>query len=309
MKTESKIIFAMFFIFFTLFMIGFRIHNQNFNEFTITGNIIEANETIVTEEMALEAISEAESIREEMVENNFSTGFIGDVLLEAGRELERVRYAEILRDSNSSNSDLKKARDALQLIDWEELTYASVLVHTDKIKERKKQAFDIHDLLLATEINLETYADDIDIKEIQKKLDEARNAFYEERYEDSQTLIGETKELLEAKIVQTANVNGMLEGTKNFIKKNWIVIILSLMIVGGIGFFSYRKIVNKLLNKKIIRMRIEKKILLELMKKTQIERFKEKRISEMVYNIRMEKYQKRLNDIKEILPVLEEKSL
>ena len=41
------------------------------------------------------------------------------------------------------------------------------------------------------------------------------------------------------------------------------------------------------------------------MKKAQTERFKENKISGLVYNIRMEKYQEKLQKIKEELPVLE----
>ena len=40
-------------------------------------------------------------------------------------------------------------------------------------------------------------------------------------------------------------------------------------------------------------------------KKAQTERFKENTLSALVYNIRIKKYQDRLNEIKEGLPVLE----
>ena len=43
------------------------------------------------------------------------------------------------------------------------------------------------------------------------------------------------------------------------------------------------------------------------MRKAQLERFKENKISGLVYNIRMNKYQERLQEIKEELPVLEER--
>lgn len=41
------------------------------------------------------------------------------------------------------------------------------------------------------------------------------------------------------------------------------------------------------------------------MKKAQTERYKTSKIPALVYNIRMKKYQERLNEIKETLPVLE----
>ena len=43
------------------------------------------------------------------------------------------------------------------------------------------------------------------------------------------------------------------------------------------------------------------------MKKAQEERFKENKISGLVYNIRMKKYEERLQEIKEELPVFEER--
>ena len=52
-------------------------------------------------------------------------------------------------------------------------------------------------------------------------------------------------------------------------------------------------------------MIIEREVLQGLMKKCQTERFKEGRISALVYNIRMKKYGERLEEIKQILPVLE----
>jgi len=54
-------------------------------------------------------------------------------------------------------------------------------------------------------------------------------------------------------------------------------------------------------------MKTEEQVLTNLMKKAQTERFKENKISEFVYNIRMKKYQERLQEIKEELPVLEER--
>lgn len=56
---------------------------------------------------------------------------------------------------------------------------------------------------------------------------------------------------------------------------------------------------------KIKKMKAEQKVLLSLMKKAQTERFKQNKISELVYNIRMKKYREKLDHIKEELPVLE----
>ena len=54
-------------------------------------------------------------------------------------------------------------------------------------------------------------------------------------------------------------------------------------------------------------MKTEEQVLNDLMKKTQTERFKENKISGLVYNIRMKKYEEKLQQIKEELPVVEER--
>ena len=67
------------------------------------------------------------------------------------------------------------------------------------------------------------------------------------------------------------------------------------------------KIKKNLLKRKIRNLKAEEKILMALMKRTQIERFKQNKISGLVYNIRMKKFEEKLNRIKEDLPVLEKR--
>jgi hypothetical protein len=77
------------------------------------------------------------------------------------------------------------------------------------------------------------------------------------------------------------------------------------VLIVGSGYYSSKFIKRRLLKRKIHGMRIESKVLLGLMKKAQTERFKENKISGLVYNIRIKKYEERLGIIKEDLPILE----
>ena len=77
------------------------------------------------------------------------------------------------------------------------------------------------------------------------------------------------------------------------------------MIVGGKVF--HKKNTKRLLQNKIKKMKFEKVVLVDLMKKAQIQRFKENSISGLVYNARMNKYKDRISEIGERLPVLEER--
>ena len=52
-------------------------------------------------------------------------------------------------------------------------------------------------------------------------------------------------------------------------------------------------------------MKAEEVAIDHLIKKAQIQRFQENTLSEFVYNIRLSKYQERLNYIKQELPILE----
>jgi len=61
------------------------------------------------------------------------------------------------------------------------------------------------------------------------------------------------------------------------------------------------------LKKKIEKLKTEKGVLINLMKKAQIERFRENNIPGLVYNIRIEKYREKLNYVNETIPILENK--
>lgn len=69
----------------------------------------------------------------------------------------------------------------------------------------------------------------------------------------------------------------------------------------------WKQISRKNLKNSIRKKKAEEVALKGLMKKAQEERFKKNKLSGLVYNIRMEKYEEKLNQIKEELPVLEKR--
>jgi len=313
MKVEIKIFFASVFL---VLGISFFIFNFQYNG--ITGLAIGeeskeeiSEETIViniTEDIALESINEAEAIIDEMIENNFSILFVNDTLLDAKRELERARYKEILKNPNSKKNETSEAREALRLLDLEKISFSNVLIYTDKIRERKREAFDIFDSISASKIKIQDYErQGIYVEESKELLEKSNTAFYEERYEDSEILLEQVRDNLETKITQAATLNTLATSAQNFIQRYWHYVLVFLILLSIIGFFFYKKISKEILKKKIKKLKVEKETLLNLMKKTQEERFKEQKISGIIYNIRMKKYQERMGKIKEILPVLEKK--
>ena len=134
---------------------------------------------------------------------------------------------------------------------------------------------------------------------------QAKTAFNEERYDDAESLIKEYENNLEKEKAEYSMLNTLQRGTKNFFQRNWQYILITLLVGGLLILFISSKTKKLFLKKKIRRMQTEKLVLIDLLKKAQRERYKENKISGLVYNIRMQKYKERLEEIKEKLPVLE----
>ncbi len=296
---------------------GFAVYNESNTDVTNNSNQI-INEKIITKQDALQAINESEQIIIEMQEKNFSVNYMNDSLIEAKRVFEQARYAEILRDNNSTEKEKQEARAALSLIKWQNITYADVLTYTKNIKERKENAFLLLDKISVEENNLNSNAElksaelfsSPPLKLSSETLaifEQAKLAFSEERYNDAERLLEEYKKVVEQERAQASTLSGIKNGAMNFFQRYWIQIIFFLIILGIAGYFIYKKFEKKILINKIKKMKTEEQVLNDLMKKTQTERFKENKISGLVYNIRMKKYEERLQEIKEELPVFEER--
>lgn len=247
------------------------------------------------------AINESYSTMVEMQSNNFSINYVNDSLSQAKMVFEQARYAEILR-GNASEAQKSEARSALRLVDWRNINYDSVLYYTSIIEQRKKQAYLISDRISVSNDNLDSVSNNtLNI------LENAKVAFYEERYNDSQNLLDEFRTQSEKERALASSLNGIRGGAKEFFKNYGIVILVLLIFFVIVGYLIYKKFEKKILGNRIIKMKAEWKVLDGLIKKLQEERFRENKISGLVYNIRLKKYEERQEEIKEELPVLEAK--
>jgi hypothetical protein len=259
-----------------------------------------------TKKDALLGIDESEKIIINMKDNNFSIIFMNDTLNQAKKIMEQIKYAETLKDKSASRQILREAENALKFVDLKTLNYNEVIVYTDRIKSREEQAFNIYDSILIAKNKIENYkTNNADVSEAEIIFEQAKKAFYEDRYEDAQKLVQDAVNSFESKQFETSTLNSMTIGAKNFLQRYWLYGFVFSAIFFIVGFFSYGKIRIISLKNKIKKMNANKQVLMELMKRTQEERFKENKISGLVYNIRMKKYQEKMQDIKEELPVLE----
>jgi hypothetical protein len=279
-----------------------------------------AQENQVTKETALQAISYSEQIIQEMQENNLSVDYVNDSLIEARMVFEQANYASILRgEVNATEKEKQEASDALKLISWQNINYGDVLVYTSDIKQRKENAFLLLDKISVEDNNLNNSNNGLKTiglfsskqpvisNDTLNILLQAKVAFSEERYNDSEKLLLEFQNALEQERAQSSTLAVMKSNAMNFFQRYWIYILALFVVLVILGYFFYKKIERKLLKNKIKKMKAGKQVINSLMKKTQEERFNKNKISGLVYNIRMKKYEEKLQEIKEELPVLEKK--
>ncbi|MEK7106444.1 MAG: hypothetical protein AAB895_03770, partial [Patescibacteria group bacterium] len=245
----------------------------------------------ILKETALNAITESEGIIADMIKNNFSITYMNDTLIEAKRVFEQARYAEILRSSTAKETEKKEAESALKLIDWKGITYASVLNYTERIMEREKEAFVVFDSINLAEKDIENYErSGISAKEERGMLKEAKMAFYEDRYEDAKGLLNNVKQSLEKKSAEATTLKALNTAALSFFQRYGIYVLAVLVVLLIIGFISYKRIGKVLLARKINRLKAEEEAVIELIKRTQTERYTKGKMPERIYRTRMIKY-------------------
>jgi hypothetical protein len=301
------------FSFCLIFGIGFMMFNSQVP--SLTGYVVDNSsfeeevpeiQIEVTKVIVDDAILESELIIEEINESGFSTVYMKDVLLEANKIFQQAKYAEVLRSGNASDYEIKEATSALTLINWKDIDYEDVLIYTEEIKQRKEQAYLIFDSIGAVENRLESY-ESLDLTSVEIILENAKTSFYEDRYDEAEGLLEQLKEELELKEQEASFIGTLQKSSKNFFSRYWVFILIFLVVLGVAGFFSYRQIYKRYLEKEINKKIVEQKVLKDLMIKVQTQRFKENSISEFVYKVRFKKYKDKLSTIKQELPVLEER--
>jgi len=156
---------------------------------------------------------------------------MNDSLIEAKRVFEQARYAEILR-VNATKSEKSEARKALSLIKWENINYEDVLIYTNDIKQRKEKAFLLIDEISVEEAEINSDDDELSStslfaspsrgisKETKQILEDAKIAFQEDRYQDTENLLKEFRDSLEKEKAELSTLSGIKNGAKSCNSKN-----------------------------------------------------------------------------------------
>lgn len=309
MKREIRGLVTVAIVFGVLLVI-ILIGNLNLTGFvTLSADLNNTNTTMpfITQEMARGLIEQAKTDIETMKSAGFSTIKVGDILIEAEKAMQVAQYAGILRNEiNSTEAEKSEARKALALVNWNSVNYSAVYVSVHEISSRKEQAFLLNDKLTLKENELASTDSAVISLNTKQILENAKVAFRDERYDETQSLLDEFQLSLEKDQEKASTLSGITFGTKNFIQRYWVAILIIAAILIWILQIALGRYRISSIKNKIEKMKFENTALNEIIKKTQTERFKDNKISSLIYNIRMKKYQERTNEIKETLPVLEE---
>lgn len=279
------------------------------NESRAAGESIAQN---ATQNDALQGINDSLEIMAEFIENNFSVFYVNDSIIEAGRTYEQARYAEILRNESESGIMKSEAGAALQLVEWEKISYNDVIDIANDIKERRQNAFVIYDSITALGISIQGYEGrGVNVTGAKKHLADARTAFYEDQYENSESLLNSVREELKLQAFSFSILNAVKRGLQSFIekywKKYWHLIVAGAVMASIFLYFAYRKYYEISLRRKIKEFGTERESLIELIKKTQEDRFKRNNIPGIVYNARMQKYKEKLAEVERNKAITEDK--
>jgi hypothetical protein len=313
--------------FFLLVFIGSNVQN------TITGNVIAGHvvldsddpasdkngtnevEPRVTQETALNALLQAESDIIEMHEQGFGIAFVNDTLIEAKRYFKGEDYAALLAEVQKIKGE-KEREDARNLIlaaqksVGVELDYEKVVELTAVIKQRKQKAYELKDMIRASELRIEDFnLQSVDTAAAEQILATAVSEFQNERFEDVEKILGDVDAKLIELSAETTIVNTLYKAGRDnittFVQERYREILLLLGSFLAIGILLYNRIMIRALRRKIKDMKVEIGVLEELMKRAQTDYFAKGDIPKQTFEIKMAKFKEKLVEIKQKLPVAE----
>jgi len=258
----------------------------------------------ITEQEAINALDNARQDIIEMHALNIPVISVNDSLHEAEQAFERAQFADLIKN-NATGELAKTAKKALEGLEYSGFSYEDVIYYTEEISYKKEQSTRIIDSFKIIEQKILDYKNqNIDTSDAEELLLVAKIEFDKERFNEVDEKIQNIHSLLEEKKAEQTKFNVLVKSSKSFIQKNWkelIILLVIILVITGIALKKYKK---KILKNKLKRLYAEEKALMKLIKKTQKDRFHKEKLSRYIYHIRIEKYTKRLNEVRENIPVI-----
>jgi len=279
-----------------LVSLSFLILNNKDNS-SITGAVVlgQTGDVIgdVTKEQAEDGLVQAEKDMYEMKTAGFGINLVNDTLIDARRYF-------ISGDSVLVKDLGEKSITA---------DYAEVVSRTNLISARKTQAYQIKDNIRATELMLvELNKTGLNLTSVFILLDRSKFEFDNERYEDSVDNLDEIDSKLDDLRVEGTFIRTVYRIGREtlivFVQENWLWLLGILIVSIIVLIFSWKKIQIAKLEKKIVELELEDKVAKDLLKKAQVEYYKDRNLPKQAYDIRVKSHKERITELKHTIPVL-----
>ncbi len=183
--------------------------------------------------------------------------------------------------------------------------FDDVLLRTQAIAERKRQALALSDRLRAFELSLDEGRGFVPLEKAGLLFDEARDAFAREHYSEAGTLLSQAAEAMEREQAERTAVDAALASGRVFLEENWRELLAGAAASLLIARLAWRWKARNALAGRIRSLKAERLGLVRLARHNQTDYFKRQNLPKAVYDMRLAQYRKRLNEIESTLPVLE----
>jgi uncharacterized membrane protein len=271
----------------------------------------------VTEEQAMSALLQAEEDIQEMADAGFSTTLANDAFTEAKKAFTGENYSKMLADTEKINDTKRREEVKRLLLAAQEVAagavtdYNLVVEKADEIREIKERAFEINDLLKALEMRIDDLKDTVDVSDVEEIKRNAEKEFNEESYDKAEEIANEGFNLLDTKAAEATQLKLMYKGGKeaviNFVKENWLGILIGVISAVIIILILHKMILVILLKAKLKDLMLEKDVLNDLIKIAQKERFQKGTITKKEYDIKVIRFKQRLVEVNKETPIVEAK--
>lgn len=276
------------------------------SEKNITGAaVLSINQENISREDALNALLEAEDDVKEMEALNLSAYFFMDTLLSAKRSFigDRIVYlqAEISSEIGFKREYLESLLEVAKetpSYEVKKLDYSEAARLAGVIAARKQQAYRILDMI-------SMISEKAGAAEALDLIEEAKASFSAERYDEAEAYLQEADLALEKAGTEYERVKGLIALSRGFFEKYWLHILVAVIIIAAIAVPTVKYARKKLAKRKLESLRIELESINNSIKKAQEACFKDRKITEATYRVRIAKYRSRMAEIKYTIPVLE----
>lgn len=250
-----------------------------------------AAETIlVSSQNASNCLNEASMIMQDLASKNFSVSRINDTLTQAN----------ILYDAQKVLEQKKQKTD-----------FSLITTRCDEIKKISEMATTNRDAVNSLKIFYqESLTSEMNTSSVDEIINSIDFEMASERYEKVQPLIDQAyQEIIDVKAKSTALslfYESTTKGIKNFVKKNWITILVVLVAAITLLLIFRVKIGAWWIKRKIKSLNLRKQTIKKLMMKAQQGYFQTGNISEADYQIRIKNWAELIRDIDREIPMLYE---